>query len=195
MVTTTDLLEKSRCIRQARTERSFHIFYYMVAGAKDKMHGKNSALCPGIIITRLWLKLPSVSDYLICYLSLQRSCCWRTSTTTASWWLDMCKSQGSRTMRCTLRQWRPWTSWASQRKSRLVNFICDLCIKTVWLKFLYLNKVFFKSPHFLQVSWRWSLACYNLVTLNSRKRETKSRQQCQIIQVRGIPNPNTNTFL
>uniref|UniRef100_A0A8C2GUP3 Myosin, heavy chain 11b, smooth muscle n=1 Tax=Cyprinus carpio TaxID=7962 RepID=A0A8C2GUP3_CYPCA len=33
----TYLLEKSRCIRQAKIERSFHIFYYMVAGAKDNM--------------------------------------------------------------------------------------------------------------------------------------------------------------
>uniref|UniRef100_A0A8C4I9R4 Myosin-9 n=1 Tax=Dicentrarchus labrax TaxID=13489 RepID=A0A8C4I9R4_DICLA len=38
----TYLLEKSRAVRQAKDERSFHVFYYMLSGAGDKLH---SELC------------------------------------------------------------------------------------------------------------------------------------------------------
>uniref|UniRef100_A0A8C5VUM7 Myosin-11 n=1 Tax=Microcebus murinus TaxID=30608 RepID=A0A8C5VUM7_MICMU len=60
----TYLLEKSRAIRQARDERTFHIFYYMIAGAKEKM--KSDLLLEGFsnytFLSNGYVPIPAAQD-------------------------------------------------------------------------------------------------------------------------------------
>ncbi|XP_015265429.1 PREDICTED: myosin-11 isoform X3 [Gekko japonicus] len=60
----TYLLEKSRAIRQAKEERTFHIFYYMIAGASDKM--KDELLLEGFnnytFLSNGYVPIPSQQD-------------------------------------------------------------------------------------------------------------------------------------
>uniref|UniRef100_G1U469 Myosin-11 n=1 Tax=Oryctolagus cuniculus TaxID=9986 RepID=G1U469_RABIT len=60
----TYLLEKSRAIRQAREERTFHIFYYLIAGAKEKM--RNDLLLEGFnnytFLSNGFVPIPAAQD-------------------------------------------------------------------------------------------------------------------------------------
>nr|XP_045377191.1 myosin-11 isoform X4 [Camelus bactrianus] len=60
----TYLLEKSRAIRQARDERTFHIFYYLIAGAKEKM--RNDLLLEGFsnytFLSNGFVPIPAAQD-------------------------------------------------------------------------------------------------------------------------------------
>ncbi|XP_048646023.1 LOW QUALITY PROTEIN: myosin-11 [Marmota marmota marmota] len=60
----TYLLEKSRAIRQAREERTFHIFYYLIAGAKEKM--KSDLLLEGFsnytFLSNGFVPIPAAQD-------------------------------------------------------------------------------------------------------------------------------------
>lgn len=58
---------------------------------------------------------------MIFILYWQRSFCSKTSTSTVSSHLAMFRFQATRMMRCMMKPWRPWISWASLLKKEQVS--------------------------------------------------------------------------
>lgn len=144
----SDLLEKSRAIRQAKDERTFHIFYRLLAGAGEHLRSQS-------LIASIWdLILHCKQDIEQCFLKkrlmlgqhfwlflvsrltvmwfkkkcnsiasvfLQRTCFLKDLTATVSCQTVTFPSPDSRTRTISRRHSTPCASWASLTKRLSVS--------------------------------------------------------------------------